>query len=144
MNVLDIIEQLLTEDFCKFLVALSAIMLANAVTGAMKAFKEKRFSWKELGVGLLGYAAWALGASLTVAGLQVYGGDLEVTVGETTVTLINAIEIAKKGVYLYWSAKAIQNFTEYGKINTKIDPVYPDELQSFDAYRIQDDVNIEE
>lgn len=44
MNVLDIIEQLLTEDFCKFLVALSAIMLANAVTGAMKAFKEKRFS----------------------------------------------------------------------------------------------------
>lgn len=144
MNVLEIIKQLLTEDFCKFLFALSAIMFANAVTGAMKAFKEHRFSWKELGMGLLSYFVWAVGASLTVAGLQIYGGELEVTIGSTTMTLISAIEIAKKGVYLYWSAKAIQNFVEYGKIDTKVVPVMPAELEDFAEYEVIDNDNKEE
>ena len=49
--------------------------------------------------------------------MQLYGGDLQITIGESTITLLAAIEIAKKAVYVYWATKAIQNFMEYGKID---------------------------
>lgn len=97
-------------------------MIANAATGALKALKEGSFDFKELLQGLLRYLIWALGATLTVAGAQIYGGELEIIIGDTQVTFLNAIEIAKKTVYLYWAAKAIANFLEYGHSDKEVAP----------------------
>lgn len=118
----DILKQLLTEDFKNFIIALTLLMIANATTGALKAWKQGEFDIKNLIQGLARYLVWALGATLTVAGAQIYGGDLEIVIGDTQVTLINAIEIAKKTVYLYWAAKAIANFLEYGQSDKEVKP----------------------
>ncbi len=115
--MIDFLMKLFTEDFINFIAALSILMAANAITGVMKAVKSGEFNWKKLGVGIGEYAAWAISAALCVAGMQLYGGDLQITIGESTVTLLAAIEIAKKAVYVYWATKAIQNFMEYGKID---------------------------
>lgn len=115
--MIDFLMKLFTEDFINFIAALSILMAANAITGVMKAVKSSEFDWKKLGLGIGAYIAWAISAALCVAGMQLYGGDLQITIGESTVTLLAAIEIAKKAVYVYWATKAIQNFMEYGKID---------------------------
>ena len=115
--MIDFLMKLFTEDFINFIAALSILMAANAITGVMKAVKSSEFDWKKLGLGVGEYIAWAISAALCVAGMQLYGGDLQITIGESTITLLAAIEIAKKAVYVYWATKAIQNFMEYGKID---------------------------
>ena len=115
--MINFLMKLFTEDFINFIAALSILMAANAITGVMKAVKSSEFDWKKLGLGIGEYIAWAISAALCVAGMQLYGGDLQITIGESTITLLAAIEIAKKAVYVYWATKAIQNFMEYGKID---------------------------
>lgn len=137
--MIDFLKNLFTEDFCNFILALSILMVSNAITGVMKAVKSGEFSWKALGLGVGGYVAWALASALCVAGLQIYGGNLEVTINDNTITLLAAIEVAKKAVYCYWSAKAIQNFLEYSKIDTSVVTTkYPDELTIKELYESQD------
>lgn len=121
--MINILKQLLTEDFKNFIIALTLLMIANATTGALKAWKQGEFDIKNLLQGLARYLVWALGATLTVAGAQIYGGDLEIVIGDTQVTLLDAIEIAKKTVYIYWAAKAIANFLEYGQAEKEVKPV---------------------
>ena len=123
VNIIELLKQVLTEDFCTFILALSLLMIANATTGALKAWKQGEFDIKVLLQGLARYLVWALGAALTVAGAQIYGGDLEIIIGDTQVSLLDAIEIAKKTVYLYWAAKAIANFLEYGQSEKEVKPV---------------------
>lgn len=127
--MINFLMKLFTEDFINFIAALSILMVANAITGVMKAVKSSEFNWKKLGLGIGEYIAWAISAALCVAGLQLYGGDLQITIGESTVTLLAAIEIAKKAVYVYWATKAMQNFMEYSKIDTStVSAVLPEEL----------------
>lgn len=118
--MIDFLKNIFTEDFINFISALSILMAANAITGVMKAVKAGEFNWKKLGLGVGEYIAWAISAGLCVAGLQIYGGNLEIVIGETTVTLLAAVEIAKKVVYCYWASKAIENFIQYSKTETTI------------------------
>ncbi len=127
--MINLLKQLLTEDFIRFIFALSILLLANAITGVMKAIKSKEFDWKVLGTGLGEYLAWAVSAALCVMGFQLYGGDLQVMIGDNTVTFLEAIEFAKKAVYVYWGTKAIQNFVQYSSIDTStIIEVLPETL----------------
>lgn len=108
-------------DFIDFAIALTMLMAANAFTGAMKARKSKTFEWSTLFDGCFNYILWLVGTCLTVVGFQVYGGELEVTISDKTYTLLQAIELAKKTVYVYWGAKAVQNVFEYGKIEKVVE-----------------------
>lgn len=143
--MIDLLTKIFTADFISFITALSVLMLANAITGIMKAVKSSEFNWKKLGLGVGEYIAWAVSAGLCVAGLQIYGGDLQITIGESTVTLLAAVELAKKAVYIYWAAKAIQNFMEYGKIDPeKISAILPEELDIKSIQEAADQVEAEQ
>ncbi len=122
---MNIFENIFTEDFLRFILALTILMLGNAVSGVAKALKSGTFDWKTLIEGTRGYLFWAVSAALTVAGFEIYGGNLSVVIGDKTLTLLEAIEYAKQAVYLYWGAKAIENFIEYGKIDKTVTPVDP-------------------
>lgn len=119
MNIGDIFNK----DFLSFIIAMTVLMLGNAVSGIAKALKSGTFDWKTLLDGVKGYLFWAISAALTVAGFQIYGGGFQVIIGEATFTLLEAIEYAKKAVYLYWGAKAIENFIEYGNMQKEVTPV---------------------
>lgn len=127
MEILELLEQILTEDFCRFALALTLLMLSNLITGIMKAVKAGEFSWRELFNGVFRYILWLLGCTIGVIGAQIYGGDLEVIVGDAQLTLLDAIEYAKKAVYIYWGAKFIQNFLEYSKMDKSVSAVDPKE-----------------
>lgn len=119
MNNLDL------NNFIDFALALSALMAGNAFTGAMKARKQGDFNWNTLKDGCFNYFLWLVGTCLTVVGFQLYGGDLQISVGDQVYTLLQAVEIAKKCVYAYWGAKAVENILEYGKIEKKVEAIDP-------------------
>lgn len=119
------ISSVLNENFINFAIALSCLMLGNVITGIMKARKEGTFNWKTLFEGICSYACWLVGCCCTVAGFQIFGGDLSVTVENETYTLLQAVELSQKIVYAYWGAKAIENFLEYGGIKKKVETVDP-------------------
>lgn len=116
---------ILTEDFIHFAEALSLLMAGNVVSGVMKALKQGEFSWKTLVEGIGNYACWLVGCCCTVAGLNIFGGDLSITIEQNTYTLLQAVELAQKIVYAYWGAKAIENFLEYGGIKKKVEVIDP-------------------
>lgn len=120
--IIEILSKIFTEDFLRFVLAMTILMLGNAISGAAKGLKTGTFDWKVLLDGLRNYGLWALSAAATVAGLQIYGGNLKVTIGENELTLLQAVEYAKRVVYAYWAAKAIQNFIEFGNIETEVKP----------------------
>ena len=107
-------------SFLFFAMALSLLMLGNAASGAMKARKEGKFSWDELRDGCINYLLWLATVLCLVAATQIYGGNFEITIGENTYTLFEAIEIAKRTVYVIWAGKLIQNIYEYTGINRQI------------------------
>lgn len=107
-------------SFLFFAMALSLLMLGNAASGAMKARKEGKFSWDELRDGCINYLLWLATVLCLVAATQIYGGNFEITIGENTYTLLEAIEIAKRTVYVIWAGKLIQNIYEYTGINRQI------------------------
>lgn len=136
-----IVEMLGQTEFINFAIGLTLLMIANAITGIMKAIKSDEFSWSSLLEGLSGYLGWLLAATFSVIGFQIYGGELEVTVNGNTITFLAAIEVAKKAVYAYWGYKAIQNFLEYSQIDTsKVEVKYPEELTIKDLYESNDTV----
>lgn len=130
----EILLQLFSEDFIRFAIALSLLMIGNLLTGVMKALKAGEFSWKELADGAAGYALWLIGVTFIVAGVQVYGGDLKIAIDNNELTLLEALEYAKQVVYLYWAAKGVNNVMQYSKTEKIASAVDPD---------IQDKFNIE-
>lgn len=134
--MIELLRELLTEDFLKFILGLSIILLANTITGVMKAVKAGEFNWKTLLTGTCSYIAWGVSAALSVIGFQIYGGDFSVIINGNTITLLAAIEVAKKAVYCYWAAKCIANFIEFANVDTSIiQPDQPKEIK--DLYEAQ-------
>lgn len=123
--VVEILNTIFTEEFLRFILGMTVLMLGNAISGVAKGLKANEFSWKVLFSGIRDYAMWAIAAASTVVGLQIFGGDLSITVNEETVTMLQAIEYAEKAVYAYWGAKAIKNFIEYGNIEKNIEVLDP-------------------
>lgn len=141
--MIELIRELLTEDFLKFICGLSIILLANTITGIMKAVKAGKFDWKTLLTGVCSYIAWGVSAAFSVIGFQIYGGDFTVIINGNAITLLAAIEVAKKAVYMYWSAKCIANFIEFANVDTSIiQPDQPDEIK--DLYETQAETTSDE
>jgi hypothetical protein len=137
-------SEIFNQDFINFIIAMTVLMIGNAVSGIAKALKSGTFDWKTLLNGVEGYLFWAVSAALTVAGFQIYGGSFQVIIGEATFTLLEAIEYAKKAVYLYWGAKAIENFIEYGNIQKEVTPVdetvdYNENLEEEELTELEDE-----
>lgn len=107
-------------SFLFFAMALSLLMLGNAASGAMKARKEGKFSWDELRDGCINYLLWLGTVLCLVAATQIYGGNFVITIGDNSYTLFEAIEIAKRTVYVIWAGKLIQNIYEYTGITRQI------------------------
>ena len=104
-------------SFLFFGMAVTLLMLGNAASGAMKARKEGKFSFDELRDGCINYLLWLATVLCLVAATQIYGGNFEIIIGENNYTLLEAIEIAKRTVYVIWAAKLIQNVYEYAGIS---------------------------
>lgn len=137
-------SEIFNQDFINFIIAMTVLMIGNAVSGIAKALKSGTFDWKTLLSGVEGYLFWAVSAALTVAGFQIYGGSFQVIIGEATFTLLEAVEYAKKAVYLYWGAKAIENFIEYGNIKKEVTPVdetvdYNENLEEEELTELEDE-----
>ena len=105
------------QDFLKFALGVTLLMLGNAASGAMKALKKGEFSGKELVDGLLNYLLWLATILCLVAATEIYGGDFEITIGDSTYTITQAVDIAKRTVYVIWAGKLIQNVYEYSGIS---------------------------
>lgn len=110
-------------SFINFGLALTLLMIGNALSGAMKARKVGDFDKQKLIDGCINYILWLFSALCATAGFQIYGGDLNITIGEQTYTLLQAIAIAEKSVYIFWGGKLIQNIFQYAGIERTIDEV---------------------
>lgn len=108
------------QSFLFFAFATTLLMMGNAATGAMKARKQGKFDKQELIDGCINYALWLASILCLVAATEIYGGDFEITVGESTYTLMQAVDIAKRTVYVVWAGKLIQNVYEYSGISRQV------------------------
>lgn len=108
-------------SFLFFAMAVTLLMAGNAASGAMKARKEGKFSFEELKDGCLNYILWLATILCLVAATQIYGGDFTISEGDRTYTLLEAVELAKRVVYVVWAGKLIQNVYEYAGIKKQID-----------------------
>lgn len=104
-----------------FTIAVTLLMAGNAASGAMKARKDGSFSKQELIDGIINYALWLSTIVCLIAATQIYGGNLEITLWDSTYTLNQAVEVTKTGVYMVWAAKLIQNVSEYAGIKRQVD-----------------------
>lgn len=110
-------------SFLYFGLALTILMIGNAASGAMKARKSGEFEFAKLLDGCTNYLLWLISILCAAAGFQIYGGDLMVTIGDESYTLLQAINIAEKTVYIFWGGKLIQNILQYANIEKKIDEI---------------------
>lgn len=108
------------QTFLWFALAVTLLMIGNAASGAMKARKEGKFDPIELRDGCINYALWLVTILCLVSATQIYGGDFDITIGEVTYTLNEAVEIAKRTVYLVWAAKLIQNVYQYAGVSRQV------------------------
>ena len=104
------------QTFLYFALATSLLMAGNAASGAMKARKEGNFDINELKDGCINYLLWLVTILCLVAATEIYGGDFNITIGDTTYTLMQAVDIAKRTVYIIWAGKLIQNVYEYAGV----------------------------
>ena len=104
------------QTFLYFALATSLLMAGNAASGAMKARKEGKFDINELKDGCINYLLWLVTILCLVAATEIYGGDFNITIGDTTYTLMQAVDIAKRTVYIIWAGKLIQNVYEYAGV----------------------------
>lgn len=104
-----------------FTIAVTLLMAGNAASGAMKARKNGTFDKQELLDGIINYSLWLATIVCLIAATQIYGGDLEITLWDTTYTLKQAVEVTKTAVYMVWAAKLIQNVSEYAGIKRQVD-----------------------
>lgn len=105
------------QTFLYFAFATTLLMAGNAASGAMKARKEGKFSLDELRDGCINYLLWLATILCLVAATEIYGGDFNITIGDNTYTLMQAVDIAKRTVYVIWAGKLIQNVYEYAGIS---------------------------
>lgn len=108
------------ETFLYFALAVTLLMAGNAASGAARARKEGKFDWDELKDGCINYALWLATILCLVAATQIYGGDFNITIGESTYTLLQAVEIAKRTVYVIWAGKLIQNVYQYAGVSRQV------------------------
>lgn len=135
----EILLQLFSEDFIRFAVALSLLMIGNLFTGVMNSLKAGEFSPKVLAEGALRYALWLIGVTFIVAGAQVYGGGLKVAIGDNEMLLLEALDYAKQAVYLYWAAKGVNNVLSYSKTEKVATAVEPEVQNKFITENIESD-----
>lgn len=108
-------------SFLYFGIAVTLLMAGNAASGVMKAKKDGSYNRQELIDGICSYALWLVSILCLIAASQIFGGEFEITIGDTTYTLTQAVDITKRGVYLIWAAKLIQNVYEYAGIKRQVD-----------------------
>ena len=108
------------ESFLNFAFAVTLLMAGNAASGAMKAKKAGNFDKQQLIDGIINYALWLVTILCLVAATEIYGGDFNITIGDSTYTLSQAVEIAKRTVYVIWAGKLIQNVYEYAGISKQV------------------------
>ncbi len=108
-------------SFLYFGIAVTLLMAGNTASGVMKARKDGSYNRQELIDGICSYALWLVSILCLIAASQIFGGEFEITIGETTYTLAQAVDITKRGVYLVWAAKLIQNVYEYAGIKRQVD-----------------------
>ena len=108
------------ESFLNFAFAVTLLMAGNAASGAMKAKKAGTFDKQQLIDGCINYALWLVTILCLVAATEIYGGDFNITIGDSTYTLSQAVEIAKRTVYVIWAGKLIQNVYEYAGISKQV------------------------
>lgn len=108
-------------SFLYFGIAVTLLMAGNTASGVMKAKKDGSYNRQELLDGVYSYILWLVSILCLIAASQIFGGEFEITIGETTYTLAQAVDITKRGVYLIWAAKLIQNVYEYAGIKRQVD-----------------------
>lgn len=108
-------------SFLYFGLAVTLLMAGNTASGVMKAKKDGSYDVKELIDGVTNYGLWLVSILCLIAASQIFGGEFEVTIGGSTYTLSQAVEVTKRAVYLVWAAKLIQNVYEYAGIKRQVD-----------------------
>ena len=109
------------QSFLYFGFAVTLLMAGNTASGVMKARKNGSYNKQELIDGIYSYILWLVSILCLIAASQIFGGEFEITIGGTTYTLAQAVDITKRGVYLVWAAKLIQNVYEYAGIKRQVD-----------------------
>ena len=109
------------QSLLSFTLAVTLLMAGNTASGAMKARKDGSFDKQELIDGIINYALWLATVVSLIAATQIYGGDMQITLWDSTYTLKQAVEVTKTGVYMVWAAKLIQNVSEYAGIKRQVD-----------------------
>lgn len=109
------------QSFLYFGFAVTLLMAGNTASGVMKARKDGSYNKQELIDGIYSYILWLVSILCLIAASQIFGGEFEITIGGTTYTLAQAVDITKRGVYLVWAAKLIQNVYEYAGIKRQVD-----------------------
>lgn len=104
-----------------FTLAVTLLMAGNTASGVMKARKDGSFNRQELIDGVINYALWLATIVCLIAATQIYGGNLQITLWDSTYTLDQAVEVTKTGVYIVWAVKLIQNVSEYAGIKRQVD-----------------------
>ena len=108
------------QSFLWFGIAITILMAGNAASGVMKARKEGTFSYKDLRDGCVNYALWLVTVLCLVAATELYGGDFTITIDGTSYSLFQAVDLAKRTVYIFWVGKLIQNVYEYAGISKQV------------------------
>ena len=109
------------QSFLYFGFAVTLLMAGNTASGVMKARKNGSYNKQELIDGIYSYILWLVSILCLIAASQIFGGEFEITIGGTTYTLAQAVDITKRGVYLVWASKLIQNVYEYAGIKRQVD-----------------------
>lgn len=108
-------------SFLYFGIAVTLLMAGNTASGVMKARKDGSYNRQELIDGIYSYILWLVSILCLIAASQIFGGEFEITIGGSTYTLAQAVDITKRGVYMIWAAKLIQNVYEYTGIKRQVD-----------------------
>lgn len=103
----------------EFIIALSAFMAANVISGVIKSQAQEAFDYKKLLKGVIRYGLWLVSFILGVIGIYYYA-DLEIVIAEEVVTLDRALEIVKLSIITVYAVKFIQNCFEYHGIKKNV------------------------
>lgn len=105
-----------------FIIALSAFMAANVISGVIKSQATESFDYKTLLKGVIRYLLWLVSFVLGVLGIHYYT-DLEIMIANQVITLDRALEVVKLSIITLYAAKFIQNCLEYHGIKKEVKTV---------------------
>lgn len=120
-----------------FIVAMSGIMLSNALTGAWKGKKEGEFKWSTLFTGVCGYVIYLAAFIIGFISITIFGGEIEIVDESTLMTLMTTTQT---GIFAYYAIKLINNFKELGDLKKIANSTVSEE----DTHDHSVDVNDEE